>query len=84
MSSLRRARALASAVVLTFASVTPAVASAAPAWACGPEGSNITARGGMADSRGTVREKDTGQVVQEMPKGAVNARHWTRKTLLAK
>jgi Pregnancy-associated plasma protein-A len=79
MIALRRARTLASAVVLTLAHVTPAVAlavpgaSATPAWACGPDGGGIAARGGIADRHGTVREKDTGQVVREMPKGAVNA-----------
>jgi hypothetical protein len=76
MTAMRRVRTLASAFVLTLASTTPAVAlsaTAGPAWACGPEGSNITARGGIADSRGTVREKDTGQVVKEMPASAKGA-----------
>ncbi|HET9852311.1 MAG TPA: zinc metalloprotease [Candidatus Limnocylindrales bacterium] len=79
MSSLRRARTLASAVVLSLAQVTPAAALAAPgltgasgspSWACTPDSPAITARGGIADSRGNVREKDTGQVVSDMPKSA--------------
>ena len=78
MSSLRRARTLASAVVLGLAQVPPAAAIAAPgagapAWACGPAGGGVTARGGFPDSRGTIREKDTGQVVKEMPTSAVGA-----------
>ncbi len=77
MTAVRRARTLASAIVLTFAHLTPAVALAAPgaaglpAWACTPAdiaaGVGSTARGGFPDSRGTVREKDTGQVVKDMP-----------------
>jgi hypothetical protein len=47
--------------------------SAAPAWACTPDAPAVTARGGFADSRGTIREKDTGQVVSELPKGAAGA-----------
>jgi hypothetical protein len=82
MIALRHARTLASALVLSLAQVTPVVAftglpstgsSAAPAWACGPDGGGISARGGLADRHGTVREKDTGQVVAEMPKGSVGA-----------
>ncbi|HXG26637.1 MAG TPA: zinc metalloprotease [Candidatus Binatia bacterium] len=68
MTALRRLRIIASGIVLTFATTAPAAAlNATPPWACGPEGSNITARGGIADSRGVVREKDTGQVVKDMP-----------------
>ena len=81
MIAVRRARTLASAVVLSLAQVTPAVAlatpgafgaSGAPAWACSPEdiaaGVDSAARGGIA-----IREKDTGQVRGAMPATAVNA-----------
>jgi hypothetical protein len=83
MTALRRTRTLASALVLTMAQATPALALAAPgafgaagtpAWACTPEdlaaATGSTARGGFADSRGTVREKDTGQVGKDMPASA--------------
>ena len=43
---------------------------ALPAWACGPDGGGVSARGGFPDSRGTIREKDTGQVVHDMPASA--------------
>jgi hypothetical protein len=84
MTALRRSRTLASAIVLTFANVAPALALASPAlpaWACSPADiatgaagdRSTTARGGFADSRGTVREKDTGQVVKDMPASAQGA-----------
>jgi hypothetical protein len=41
-----------------------------PPWACGPDGGGVSARGGFPDSRGTIREKDTGQVVSDMPASA--------------
>ena len=43
---------------------------ALPAWACGADGGGVSARGGFPDSRGTIREKDTGQVVHDMPASA--------------
>jgi hypothetical protein len=43
---------------------------ALPAWACGADGGGVSARGGFPDSRGTIREKDTGQVVSDMPASA--------------
>jgi hypothetical protein len=43
---------------------------ALPPWACGPDGGGVSARGGFPDSRGTIREKDTGQVVHDMPASA--------------
>jgi hypothetical protein len=81
MTALRRARTIALSVMLGFAHLTPAVALAAagapPSWdaafACGPDGGGIAARGGIADRNGVIREKDTGQVVGEMPKKAVGA-----------
>jgi hypothetical protein len=79
MTAVRRLRTLATAIVLGFAQVTPAVALAVPgsadlpAFACGPEGGGVAARGGIADRHGTIREKDTGQVVGEMPKHAQGA-----------
>ena len=78
MTRLRRTLVLLAALTLLAAQLAiPGLAIAksdgAPAWACGPEGSNITARGGIADSRGTIREKDTGQVVKDMPAHAIGA-----------
>ena len=73
MTALRRVRTLAFGIVLGLSQVTPAVALAAgsvPAWACGPED---TARGGFPDSRGTIREKDTGQARVHAPKAPANA-----------
>jgi hypothetical protein len=43
---------------------------ASPPRACGPEGGGVAARGGIADSRGNIREKVTGQVVHDMPASA--------------
>ena len=49
----------------------PAMATEAlPAWACGADGGGVSARGGFPDGRGTIREKDTGQVVNDMPASA--------------
>lgn len=77
MIRLRRAFGLlAASAFFTAQLAVPSLAiarSAAPAWACTPDAGAITARGGIADSRGTVREKDTGQVVHEMPAAAVGA-----------
>jgi hypothetical protein len=77
MIRLRRAFGLlAAAGLLTAQLAVPGLAiakSGVPAWACTPDASAITARGGIADSRGNVREKDTGQVVREMPAKAVGA-----------
>lgn len=45
-----------------------------PAWACSPadiaSAASSTARGPVSDSRGLVREKDLGQVAQDLPAGA--------------
>lgn len=74
MTVVRRALALLASAALSLALAGPIVALASrPAWACGPDGGGISARGGIADRHGTVREKDTGQVVHEMPAAAVNA-----------
>ena len=79
MSTMRRVRALAAALTLTLVQAAPAIAVAGPgipAWACGPaETAGSTARGGMADGRGVIREKDTGQAPNAgaLPKSAVNA-----------
>jgi hypothetical protein len=43
---------------------------ALPVWVCGADGGGVSARGGFPDSRGTIREKDTGQVVHDMPASA--------------
>jgi Pregnancy-associated plasma protein-A len=80
MTGLRRPLTLLAASVLLAASAAPAVAitaasksEGAPAWACGPDGGGISARGGFADSRGVIREKDTGQVARELPQSAQGA-----------
>ena len=77
MPIIRRAATLVAALTFSLSlGVAPAaarVSAAAPAWACGPDGGGIAARGGFADTRGVIREKDTGQVVKEMPKGAQGA-----------
>ena len=78
MTHLRRTLVVLATLALLAAQLAiPGLAIArsasTPAWACGPEGGGITARGGFADSRGVVREMDTGQVVKEMPKSAVGA-----------
>ena len=45
-----------------------------PAWACGPTdvaaGVGSTARGGISDSKGTIREMETGQAVVDLPASA--------------
>ena len=83
MTRVRRVAALLAALLLSLSlGIAPTIAasasasaksSGAPAWACGPDGGGISARGGFADSRGVVREKDTGQVVKELPRGAQGA-----------
>ena len=79
MTTMRRARALAAAFALALMPVTPAVAIAGaglPAGACAPgDSAGSTARGGMADGRGVIREKDTGQAADagKLPGSAVNA-----------
>ena len=74
MTVVRRALTLVASAALSLALAGPSVALASrPAWACGPDGGGISARGGIADHHGTIREKDTGQVVHEMPAAAVNA-----------
>jgi hypothetical protein len=75
MTMLRRATTLIASVALSLGlTVTPAVArtvGGAAAIGCAPGESGIVARGGIADSRGVVREKDTGQVVDPMPASAI-------------
>ena len=79
MNVLRRAATFAAAMSLSLSlGITPAVALARgglPAWACSPAdvaaGVGSTARGGIADSRGVIREKDTGQVADSMPRSAI-------------
>lgn len=78
MTRVRRILALIAALALlalqlALPGVSIARSAGAPAWACGPEGGGVTARGGFADSRGIIREKDTGQVVGPMPARAVGA-----------
>jgi hypothetical protein len=79
MSTMRRVRALAAAFTLTLVQATPAIAVAGgglPAWACAPgDTAGSIARGGIADSHGVIREKDTGQAPNAgaLPKSAQNA-----------
>jgi hypothetical protein len=82
MRILRRAATMVVAASLSLSlTVAPAVAISAvsglPAWACSPAdvaaGVGLTARGGMADSRGQIREPDLGQTVDPMPRSAVGA-----------
>ncbi len=77
MNQLRRVLTLAAALTLVVAQATPVLALTpvgAPSWACLPgDTAGSVARGGMADSRGVIREKDTGQVAKELPKHAQNA-----------
>ncbi len=77
MNPLRRVSTLAAALALVAVQATPVLALTpvgAPSWACLPgETVGSVARGGIADHRGVIREKDTGQVVRDMPKGAINA-----------
>jgi hypothetical protein len=74
MARLRRTPSLLAGLALLAANVAlPGLAvgkEALPAWACGPDGGGVSARGGFADGRGTIKEKDTGQVVQDMPASA--------------
>ena len=76
MIRVRRVGAVLAALALSLSlGIAPAIAASgktagAPPWACGPDGGGIAARGGFADSRGVVREKDTGQVVSDMPASA--------------
>ena len=76
MTHLRRRLALLSATALFAAQIAApsfAIARSLGSTACGPDGGGISARGGIADRHGTVREKDTGQVVSEVPASAVGA-----------
>ena len=77
MKPLRRVLTLAAALALVVTQATPVLAITrvgAPAWACLPgDTAGSVARGGFADSRGVVREKDTGQIAKELPKGAHGA-----------
>ena len=74
MARIRRTSILLAGLTLLAAHVAvPGLAmakEALPAWACGADGGGVSARGGFADSRGTIREKDTGQVVNDMPASA--------------
>jgi hypothetical protein len=86
MTFVRRALALFALAALSLSPAGPATASLAangmPAWACSPEGiagaaagSGAEARGGSAagaavDSQGLVRDKDTGEVVRDLPNEA--------------
>jgi len=78
MHALRRVSTLAAGSALFLAqAAAPGFAiargGAATATACGPDGGGISARGGIADSHGRIREKDTGQAVDVMPAAAENA-----------
>ena len=79
MSALRRVLTFAAASALALAqAAAPAVALARPDSAgCSPTdialGIGSSARGGIADSRGQIREMETGQVVDPMPRAAVGA-----------
>jgi hypothetical protein len=77
MKPLRRVWTLAAALSLVVAQATPVLALASaggPAWACLPgDTAASVARGGFADDRGVVREKDTGQVVKGLPAHAQGA-----------
>jgi Pregnancy-associated plasma protein-A len=80
MTIVRRAVTLLASLALSLALAAPATASASkqsvPAWACSPEDTAAAAWGGAAargtavDSNGRVREKDTGQVVRDLPASA--------------
>jgi hypothetical protein len=74
MAHARRTSSLLAGLTLVAANVAlpgqAIAADALPAWACGPDGGGVAARGGFPDSRGTIREKDTGQVVHDMPASA--------------
>ena len=83
MSFVRRVPTLFALAALSLSLAGPATASPTasgmPAWACSPEeiaaagaGSGAEARGGSADaaSGSLVRDKDTGEVVRDLPKEA--------------
>ena len=84
MHPLRQARFVAAALTISLAQLTPAFILAAPvaaspvaavsgtasAASCGPADVGILARGGIADSSGVIREKDTGQAADPMPASA--------------
>ncbi|MEW5990965.1 MAG: zinc metalloprotease [Chloroflexota bacterium] len=80
MTILRRALTLAAAasftVMLAASTVSAGRAASVSAWrvaadACADGG--IAARGGIADSSGVIRERDTGQVADPMPTSAIGA-----------
>ena len=81
MKHVRRVAAIVAALALSLSlGIAPAVALSTgtlPDWACSPAdtaaGVGSTARGGITDSRGVIREKDTGQVARDMPASAKNA-----------
>ena len=81
MTALRRALMLLASAALSLALAGPATPSLArgalPAWACSPgeiaaaaAGAGAEARGTAVDSRGLLRDKDTGQVVLDLPQAA--------------
>ena len=84
MTVVRRALTLVAASALSLSLAGPATSSLAsnelPAWACSPAeiAAAGTARGAQArdgsaaDSHGRVREKDTGQIVRDLPNAAKN------------
>ena len=80
MSFVRRAPTLVALAALSLSLAGPATASptasGVPAWACSPEeiatagaGSGAEARGGV-DGQALVRDKDTGEVVRDLPEEA--------------
>jgi hypothetical protein len=80
MTVVRRALTLFASAALSLSLAGPATGSAqgngAPAWACSQDeiaaaaGARAEARGGTVDSHGLVRDKETGQVVHDMPASA--------------
>jgi hypothetical protein len=83
MTLARRAVALVATAALTLAVGTPSTvalgAGTLPAWACAPSDlatasatAGAQARGTAVDGRGVVRERDTGQVVEDLPASAKN------------
>jgi hypothetical protein len=86
MTVVRRGLALFASAALSLSLAGPATASLAsnglPAWACSPadiaaavaglgaETRGQSARGAAVDSSGRVREKDTGQIVRDLPQAA--------------
>ena len=71
MRTVRRALTLLASVAFSLSiAVGPAYAatkSGDPSWACAPWESASTARGGVKDADGFVRERDTGQVATDLP-----------------